>query len=77
MSFGRRSFLASGLASLTAPALAERSVGDATGRRIAVPDRITRVFPAGPPAAILLYTLAPETLAGWPARPPSPAELSS
>jgi iron complex transport system substrate-binding protein len=74
MSFDRRSFLASGLASLTAPALAERSVGDATGRRIAVPDRITRVFPAGPPAAILLYTLAPETLAGWPARPPSPAE---
>ena len=26
----------------------------------------TRVFPAGPPAAILLYTLAPELLLGWP-----------
>src|SRR5262249_33915444 len=25
-----------------------------------------RVFPAGPPAAIMLYTLAPELLLGWP-----------
>ena len=27
---------------------------------------VTRVFPAGPPAAIMLYTLAPELLIGWP-----------
>ena len=27
---------------------------------------VARVFPAGPPAAILLYTLAPELLLGWP-----------
>jgi iron complex transport system substrate-binding protein len=58
------------------PARAERQVADATGRRIAVPDSVTWVFPAGPPAAILLYTLAPELLAGWPARPPRPAEAA-
>jgi iron complex transport system substrate-binding protein len=27
---------------------------------------VTRVFPAGPPAAIMLYTLAPQLLIGWP-----------
>jgi iron complex transport system substrate-binding protein len=31
-----------------------------------VPARVERVFPAGPPAAILLYTLAPDLLLGWP-----------
>ena len=31
-----------------------------------VPERVARVFPAGPPAAILLYTLAPDLLLGWP-----------
>ncbi len=31
-----------------------------------MPDHVTRVFPAGPPAAIMLYTLAPELLIGWP-----------
>ena len=73
---GRRAVLAAGLGALAAPALAERSVPDATGRRIAVPDRIARVLPAGSPAAILLYTAAPETLIGWPARPPRPAEAA-
>jgi iron complex transport system substrate-binding protein len=57
-------------------ARAARTVTDATGRSIAVPDAIGRVFPAGPPAAILLYTLAPDLLAGWPARPPRPAEAA-
>ena len=59
-----------------APGRAERMVADATGRRIGVPDQIRRIFPAGPPAAILLYTLAPEMLLGWPARPPRPAEAA-
>jgi iron complex transport system substrate-binding protein len=31
-----------------------------------VPERVTRIFPAGPPAAILTYTLAPDLLVGWP-----------
>jgi iron complex transport system substrate-binding protein len=71
----RRALLAAP-ALFATPARAERQVADATGRRIAVPDSVTRVFPAGPPAAILLYTLAPELLAGWPARPPRPAEAA-
>jgi iron complex transport system substrate-binding protein len=42
------------------------SVVDGAGRRVAAPARVARVFPAGPPAAILLYTLAPDLLLGWP-----------
>jgi iron complex transport system substrate-binding protein len=33
---------------------------------IQIPETVARVFPAGPPAAILLYTLAPDLLLGWP-----------
>ena len=39
---------------------------DAAGRAVPIPAKVTRVFPAGPPAAILLYTLAPDLLLGWP-----------
>jgi hypothetical protein len=39
---------------------------DSVGRSVPVPARVDRVFPADPPAAILLYTLAPELLLGWP-----------
>src|SRR5258707_3043798 len=39
---------------------------DSAGRPVPVPTAVTRVFPAGPPAAILLYTLAPDLLIGWP-----------
>lgn len=42
-----------------------RQIEDSAGRAIVVPDRVERVFAAGPPAAIVLYTLAPETLLGW------------
>ncbi len=42
------------------------TVTDAAGRAVPVPPRTTGVFPAGPPAAILLYTLAPGLLLGWP-----------
>jgi len=41
------------------------TVVDATGRSVAVPDRIEHVLPAGPPAAILLAALAPELMLGW------------
>lgn len=40
-------------------------VEDATGRRVEVPDAVSRVFPAGPPAAALLYAVAPQDLLGW------------
>jgi len=49
------------------------TVTDGAGRAVPVPARVERVFPAGPPAAILLYTLAPDCLIGWP-RANSPAE---
>jgi iron complex transport system substrate-binding protein len=42
------------------------SVTDGAGRAVPVPARVERVFPAGPPAAIMLYTLAPQLLLGWP-----------
>jgi iron complex transport system substrate-binding protein len=44
---------------------AARTVADATGRQVEIPDRIERIFPAGPPAAVLLYTLAPKKMVGW------------
>lgn len=72
----RRTLLAAPALLAASPAHAERRVTDAAGRSIAVPETVTRVFPAGPPAAILLYTIAPELLAGWPARPPRPAEAA-
>lgn len=63
--------LAAGLALLLlalAPAAA-REVTDATGRSVTVPDHPARVFAAGPPAAVLLYALAPETMIGWVRKP--------
>ena len=38
---------------------------DSAGRHVTIPTAIQRVMPAGPPAAILLYALAPEKLIGW------------
>jgi iron complex transport system substrate-binding protein len=74
MPLSRRTFL-SAAASLAAlrTARAATTVTDATGRALAVPEKVARVFPAGPPAAILLYTLAPDLLLGWP-RPNRPEE---
>jgi iron complex transport system substrate-binding protein len=55
-----------------APPLAEaRLFTDSAGRRIDVPDEVRRVFPAGPPASVTLYTAAPEKMLGW-TRAPSP-----
>jgi iron complex transport system substrate-binding protein len=39
---------------------------DATGRTVQLPEHIARVLPAGPPAAVLLATLAPDLMVGWP-----------
>jgi iron complex transport system substrate-binding protein len=59
------------IAGLSVAVLAPRTVSAATvtdgaGRAVPVPERVERVFPAGPPAAIFLYTLAPDLLIGWP-----------
>jgi iron complex transport system substrate-binding protein len=63
----RRSLIAGLSAALIAPRHASaQTVTDAAGRSVPVPAKVSRVFPAGPPAAILLYTLAPGLLIGWP-----------
>src|SRR4249919_1666851 len=66
MAISRRAFLASTAALLASRRARAGTVTDATGRALPVPEKVTRVFPAGPPAAILLYTLAPDLLLGWP-----------
>lgn len=63
----RREILAGLAATLAAPrATYAASIIDGAGRAVRIPDRVMRVFPAGPPAAIMLYTLAPDVLVGWP-----------
>lgn len=63
----RRALLLGASAALFAPRTGRAAtVTDAAGRTVPVPDKVARVFPAGPPAAILLYTLAPDLLLGWP-----------
>lgn len=63
----RRTLIAGGAAAMLAPRVARAAtVTDGAGRSVPVPARVERVFPAGPPAAIFLYTLAPELLLGWP-----------
>jgi iron complex transport system substrate-binding protein len=61
------------LALAALPAAAQTSFVDAAGRQVTLPAEIARVFPAGPPAAMLVYMLAPDKLLGW-TRAVSPAE---
>ena len=66
LSIDRRTLLGGFAAALVAPRYGFAATAtDATGRTITAPDRVTRVYPAGPPAAVLLYTLAPDLLIGW------------
>jgi iron complex transport system substrate-binding protein len=63
----RRTLIAGLSAALIAPRpAAAETMKDAAGRTVPIPAKVSRVFSAGPPAAILLYTLAPEMLIGWP-----------
>ena len=57
---------------IAAPALG-RSVTDSAGRTVEIPEKISRVFAAGPPASTLLYVLAPQDMIGW-VRVPRDAE---
>lgn len=50
-------------------------ITDGAGRRVEVAEPVARVFPAGPPAGLVLYALAPERLLGWTMRP-SPEALA-
>jgi iron complex transport system substrate-binding protein len=59
---------------LCATATGQAQFVDDAGRRVELPARVDRVFSAGAPAELLLYTLAPEKLAGRNMQP-SPAAL--
>jgi iron complex transport system substrate-binding protein len=48
-----------------------RPFTDSGDRRIDVPDEVRRVFPAGPPASVTIYAVAPDEMLGW-TRAPSP-----
>lgn len=76
MSIDRRALLAGLSAALTAPRAAEAAtVIDDGGRAITIPQKVERIFAAGPPASILLYTFAPDLLLGW-TRRPEPAQCA-
>ena len=42
-----------------------RTFTDSAGRKVELPEKVTRVFAAGPPASAAVYALAPEKLVGW------------
>jgi iron complex transport system substrate-binding protein len=73
----RRRFLAALAIAAFAPrgthAARARRVTDDAGRVVTIPDRVERVYAAGPPASILVFALAPEKLLGW-TTPFRPAE---
>lgn len=48
-----------------------RTFVDAAGRKVEIPEIINKAMAAGPPAAVLIYALAPEKLAGWIKEPSS------
>ncbi len=47
---------------------------DSAGRRVALPDQVSRVLAAGPSADALVFSLAPDELMGW-SRAPTPPFL--
>jgi iron complex transport system substrate-binding protein len=61
----RRAFLALSLLWWSGAAWSANII-DATGRSVQVPEHVARVLPAGPPAAVLLESLAPDLMLGWP-----------
>lgn len=68
--------LACGLAPVAAqsPRATTRTFVDMAGRTVRVPMRIHRVLGMSPVGTVLIYTLAPEMLAGWNYQP-DPGEL--
>ncbi len=57
--------LAALLVALIALPAAAQTLTDAAGRQVTLPAKVERVFAAGPPASIFLYTLAPDKMTGW------------
>lgn len=54
-------------------AVSARPFTDSAGRTVEIPDTVTRVLTAGPPASVLIYVVAPDKLTGW-VREPSGQE---
>jgi iron complex transport system substrate-binding protein len=50
------------------------SIVDSADRKVELPAKTTRILAAGPPAAVLLYTLVPDKLLGWPRSPDAEAQ---
>jgi iron complex transport system substrate-binding protein len=76
MNIDRRTLLAGLSAAVVAPGVARAAtVTDDAGRKITIPEKVERIFAAGPPASILLYTFAPELLLGW-TQAPKPAQCA-
>lgn len=49
-----------------APAQDEKvTITDMAGRKVTIPAKVTKVYGASPVETILLYTMAPDKLAGW------------
>ena len=44
---------------------ARRVFVDSAGRRVELPERVDRIYAAGPPASILVFAIAPDKLIGW------------
>lgn len=65
----RRGALLAAAGVLAIPAIlraqGKRTIVDAARRKVEVPAEVARVFTAGPPASILLFSLAPDLLIGW------------
>ena len=62
------------LAAFLSGSVVARTVTDSAGRTVTVPDRISRVMAAGPPASVVVYALTPAAMAGW-QRAPRKEEL--
>ncbi|HXV10528.1 MAG TPA: iron ABC transporter substrate-binding protein, partial [Burkholderiales bacterium] len=63
----RRTFLAAAATCLPSLGRSQtrRVVMDAAGRRVELPERVERIYAAGPPASILVFAVAPDKLIGW------------
>lgn len=72
--FNRFAFALFAIAVLVAAPVDARTVTDSAGRAVNVPDRISKVMAAGPPASVVVYCLVPQAMVGW-QRAPRKEEL--
>jgi iron complex transport system substrate-binding protein len=42
-----------------------RVITDGAGRRVTLPEKVGRIYAAGPPASVLAFAVAPDKLMGW------------